>query len=118
MKSETRRKLDWLTWKERSRIAFVIALGLATLGSLYACAYWPDPIVETRIVAGVLTDMWRPDSKWAAGAIVFRISLDDGRVVTIQGRLPHIPLLGPAEIEEQRHQSGRLTFRWIRSKPD
>ena len=56
MRSDIRRRLDSIVWKQRARIALGIALGLVALGALFTYGYWPDPVVETRIVSGVVTD--------------------------------------------------------------
>jgi hypothetical protein len=117
MRSETKRRLDQLAWKERVRIASAIALGLVVLAALYAYAYWPDPVVETRIVSGVVTDWLKRKTKYReADVIVIWVLLDDGRNVVIAQPMPRALSGGPAEIVERRHRSGRISFLWLKPK--
>jgi hypothetical protein len=115
MRPEAKRRLDRLVWKGRVRIALAIVLGLAMLGAGYAYVYWPDPVVETRIVSGAVTDLGRAESKWEAGTLVIQILLDDGRLVVTKQPPLEIPRLGPAKIEERRHRSGRLSYWWVKN---
>jgi hypothetical protein len=119
MRSETRRKLDRLVWQRRLRVGLAIASGLGLFGALSLCANWPDPVVETRIVSGVVTDWTKSLSEHRnLDAIVIMVSLDDGRKIIIKQRPPDVLFRGPAEIEEQRHESGRISFRWVKPKLD
>jgi hypothetical protein len=114
MRPEARRRLDALVWLGRARIALAIVLGLAVLGALYAYAYWPDPVVETRTVSGVVTGWTRAQTEKGAGNLVIWVALDDGREITIVQPPDDIPRRGPAQIEEHRHRSGRISFRWVK----
>jgi hypothetical protein len=116
MRPETRRRLNWLVWKSRARVAVASALGLALLAALYAYANWPDPIVETRIVSGVVTNWAKAERKLRQiSVITIWASLDDGREIIFTQWLPDVIVSGPAEIEERHHQSGELSFRWVKS---
>lgn len=118
MKSDVRRGLDWLVWKQRARVALAITSGLVVLGALYTYAYWPDPVVETRIVSGVVTDWSKRKTKYReADVIVIWVSLDDGRNVVITQPMPSVLSGGPAEIVERRHRSRRISFLWLKPKP-
>jgi hypothetical protein len=117
MRPETRKRVNRLVWKGRLRIGSAITLGLAAAGAAFAYFYWPDPVVETRVVRGVVTDgtRWQKEDR---ASYVICATLDDGRRVTIiqppLGILQH----GPAIIEERRHRSGRLSHRWVGPKSD
>jgi hypothetical protein len=118
MRSETARRLDWLVWKGRASIALAIALGLVVFGARYAYVNWPDPVVETRIVSGTVTNWMREQTDQGAGALVVWVSLDDGRDVMTRQLPVDGPQRGPAVIEERRHRSGQISFRWVKSKLD
>jgi hypothetical protein len=118
MRLETRRALDWLVWRQRVRLG-LIALGVAAVAVAYGYAYWPDPVVETRIVSGVVTGTAgaTPKSK-DHRTMMISVSLDDGRDIVIVQPPPPVLLHGPAEIEERRHRSGRVSFLWVKPRLD
>jgi hypothetical protein len=119
MRSDIKRRLDSIVWKQRARIALGIALGLVALGVLFTYGYWPDPVFETRIVSGAVTDWTRSRTKFRErDAIAISVSLDDGRNIFITQWAPDILVGGPAEIEERHHKSGRKSYLWLRSKSD
>jgi hypothetical protein len=116
MRPETTRRLNRLVWKGRARKVLAIALGLALLAALYAYANWPDPVVERRIVSGVVTNWIKDERKLREiRVITIWVSLDDGRKIVFTQWLPDIIVSGPAEIEERHHRSGQLSFRWVKS---
>jgi hypothetical protein len=117
MRPETRRRFDRLVWKGRLGIGAAIILGLAVVGTGYAYVYWPDPVVGTRAVSGVVTDGTRRQGEDRASYVIWA-TLDDGRRVTIVQ--PPLAVLqhGHAIIEERRHRSGRLSYRWVGTTSD
>jgi hypothetical protein len=119
MRSDTRRRLDSLVWKRRALVSLGIALGLVALGALFTYGYWPDPVVETRIVSGVVTDWTRKQTKYREkDAIAVSVSLDNGRNIIITQWAPDVLVGGSADIEERQHNSGRKSYLWLRSKSD
>jgi hypothetical protein len=120
MRPETRRVLDWLLWRRRLLLAVVaglVAVGGAVAAVVFAHVYWPDPVVEARIVSGVVTGSVRQEGRFTeTWVILISVTLDDGRKIVIAQPPPPVLLHGPAEIEERYHRSGRVSFRWMRSK--
>jgi hypothetical protein len=117
MRPDARRRLDRLVWLERARIASAVAPGLAALamlGALCAYAFWPDPVIETRTASGVVTSWTRAQSSRGLTDFYIWAALEDGREITIVQAAPDFPRRGPAQIEERRHRSGRVSFRWIK----
>jgi len=112
MRPETRRRLDQHIWKRRAGIAFATTVCVVVAVQWLAYLYEPDPVVETRMVSGVVTN-WTVRQTMGRGALVIWVSLDNGRTVTIE-QLPHGLGLryGPTTVEEQRHESGRMSYRW------
>jgi hypothetical protein len=119
LRLEARRRLDRLIWKRRALVASATALGVAVVGAVYFYVYWPDPVVETRIVSGMVTDWTNAQTKYReTNSIVISVLLDDGRKIIITQRTPDVLLHGPAEIEERGHKSGRKSYLWLRPKPN
>ena len=118
MRSETRARLDRLVWQRRARIGLAIVCGAILLGAVCLYRYWPDPVVETRIVSGTVTNWMREQTDFGAGALGVWVTLDDGRAVMIRQEPVGVPRRGAAKIEERRHESGRTSYRWLRSISD
>jgi hypothetical protein len=118
MKSSMRKRLDRQIWQERARVALPFALLLVALtalfSGLYAFIYAPDPVVESRKLRGAVTYWTRQQTDLGAGALIMRLSLDDGRDITLRRPPVDFPRYDRAEVEEQRHKSGRISFRWVR----
>jgi hypothetical protein len=117
MRSDTERKLNRLAWEERAPLALVVAIVLASAGAFYATIYWPDPVVETRIVSGEVKGGTR-GPRGEARPLVIYVALADGREFTIVQPPLDIPRYGPAAFEERRHKSGRISYLWLKSKSD
>jgi len=94
MRPETRNNLDRFVWQGK----VCIGLGVALFGALYLYVNRPDPVVETRILSGMVTNFTRQQTEFGAGAFALWVSLDGGGNIMITQRLPSVPRLGPAEI--------------------
>lgn len=118
MRLEARRRLDRLLWQRRIRSGLVLTLGVMLFGALYLHVNRPDPVVETRIVSGTVTNWMREQTDFGAGALGVWVTFDDGRDIMIRQEPLGVPQRGPAEIEERSHESGRKSYRWVRSRSD
>jgi hypothetical protein len=122
MRPQTRGALDRLLWRQRLLVAVIVALvalGGAVAAVVYAYVYRPDPVVEARIVSGVVTGSVRQEGRFTeTWVVLISVTLDDGRKIAITQPPPPVLLYGPAEIEERRHRSGRVSFRWLKPKLD
>jgi hypothetical protein len=106
-----------MVWRGGLRSGAILMLCTGLLGALYLYIKWPDPVVETRVVSGHVTGGSRLQDEGHASYVI-SARLDDGRRIMIVqeplGVLPH----GPAVIEERRHRTGRISYRWTGSKSD
>ena len=119
MRPETKLRLDALVWKQRARLALLAILVVGALAGLfvYYATSSPDAVIETRTVPGVVT-YWTRTQEYGIGRLVIRVKLDDGREIAVTDPSDDAPRRGRAEIEERRHESGRISYVWLRSKPD
>jgi hypothetical protein len=64
---------------------------------LYVYAQWADPVMEKRVVSGLVTDWMRGQRKLRdPDHVAISVLLDDGRRIVILQRTPDILVGGPA----------------------
>jgi len=111
------RRLRWLVWRERARIALpAMAAVLALVGLLLFTTEWQlgrsDRTVETHVHEATVMAVKRTAAR---GAAIIRVHLDDGRDVDAVSALRLTPPAGAhVLVSEARHASGRLTWDVVR----
>jgi hypothetical protein len=117
LSDEKARRLGWLVWRERARIAVPAIAAVLVLGGLLVfTTEWQighsDRTVDVHVHEATVVAVKRTAAR---GAAVVRVHLDDGRDVDAVSALRLTPPAGAhVLVNEARHASGRLTWDVVR----